>query len=103
MTLDQYTIVEAGRTWQVFNWLQYFDHTDIIADLALNGFDAIEIISDFAESPGNGDGTHFSVYRKTCHLVPVPQSCRLSSILLIKPPGQKTLDLHNQFKFPTSY
>jgi len=61
LTLDQYTIVEAHRTWQVFNWLQHFDSSDIRAELAQNGFDGVEIIPDFAMSSSDGDGAHFGV------------------------------------------
>ncbi|MCP4302300.1 MAG: class I SAM-dependent methyltransferase [Gammaproteobacteria bacterium] len=64
VTLDQYTVVEAHRTWQVFNWLQYFDSSDITTELAQNGFDAVEIAYDFANPSGSGDGTHFGVIAK---------------------------------------
>lgn len=36
--LDQYTIIELNRTWQVFNWLQYFGETSITNELKANGF-----------------------------------------------------------------
>jgi SAM-dependent methyltransferase len=61
IVLDKYTIVEADRTWQVFNWMQYFDRAGIAAELAQNGFGNVEIIGDFASEPGGGDGTHFGV------------------------------------------
>jgi len=49
--LDKYTIVETQRTWQVFNWLQYFESSEIVAGLAENGFETIEISPDFAAPP----------------------------------------------------
>lgn len=64
VSLDKYTVVEAHRTWQVFNWMQYFDSSDIIAELAQNGFDAVEIAYDFANSSNDGDETHFGVIAK---------------------------------------
>lgn len=64
VSLDKYTIVEAHRIWQVFNWMQYFDSSDIISELARNGFDAVEITYDFADSSTDGDETHFAVIAK---------------------------------------
>ncbi|MBT3359923.1 MAG: methyltransferase domain-containing protein [Rhodospirillales bacterium] len=64
LVLDQYTIVEAHRTWQVFNWLQHFSEEDIISELEQNGFDVMEIVRDFANAGGNGDGEHFGVIAK---------------------------------------
>ena len=55
LMLDQYTIVEEHRTWQVFNWLQHFDTTDIIAELNQSGFDSVEIVKDFADASDNED------------------------------------------------
>jgi SAM-dependent methyltransferase len=64
VSLDKYTVVEAHRIWQVFNWMQYFDSSDIIAELTRNGFDAVEIAHDFANSSNGGDETHFGVIAK---------------------------------------
>lgn len=61
VSLDKYTVIEAHRIWQVFNWLQYFDGSDIIAELAQNGFDTVEVAYDFANSSDDGDETHFGV------------------------------------------
>lgn len=47
VTLDHYTIVEDQRTWDVYNWLQYFTHESICAELADNGFEVIEIVNGF--------------------------------------------------------
>lgn len=64
VSLDKYTVVEEHRIWQVFNWMQYFDSSDIIAELAQNGFDAVEITYDFASPSKEGDETHFGVIAK---------------------------------------
>ena len=62
--LDQYTIIEADRVWQIFNWMQYFGRSDIIDELAQNGFETIEIVGDVINSPGNDDETYFYVIAK---------------------------------------
>ena len=64
VSLDKYTIIEAHRIWQVFNWKQYSDESDIIAELAQNGFDAVEIAYDFANSSNHGEKIHFGVIAK---------------------------------------
>ncbi len=64
VSLDKYTIIEAHRIWQVFNWMQYFDRSDIIAELGQNGFGVVETSYDFANSSNGGDETHFGVIAK---------------------------------------
>ena len=64
VVLDQYTIAEPHRTWQVFNWLQYFDRAHVVAELAHNGFEAIEIASDLADLSGSADQASFTVIAK---------------------------------------
>ncbi len=64
VSLDKYTVIETHRVWQVFNWMQYFDSSDIIAELAQSGFDAVEVAYDFANSSNDGDDTHFGVIAK---------------------------------------
>ena len=64
VSLDKYTVVEACRIWHVFNWMQYFDSSGISAELAQNGFDAVEIAYDFANSSNDGSETHFGVIAK---------------------------------------
>lgn len=60
IVLDHYMIVEAHRTWQVFNWMQHFSPDDITAELARHGLQAVEIASDFAAEK-DGDGSHVAV------------------------------------------
>ncbi|WP_026339122.1 class I SAM-dependent methyltransferase [Psychromonas ossibalaenae] len=47
VSLDHFTIVEEHRTWDVYNWMQYFTHESISAELADNGFEVIEIVNGF--------------------------------------------------------
>ncbi|MCP4326220.1 MAG: class I SAM-dependent methyltransferase [Psychromonas sp.] len=47
ISLDHYTIIEEDRTWDVYNWLQYFTHDTISAELADNGFEVVEIVNGF--------------------------------------------------------
>ncbi len=65
VSLDQYTIVEANRTWQVFNWMQHFDEPDIQTELEQNGFHVVETTSDYAGSPESGDQMYFGVVTRT--------------------------------------
>ncbi len=41
LVLDKHTIVEANRTWEVFNWLQYFDEVDLADELMQSGFKTV--------------------------------------------------------------
>ena len=65
VALDQYTIVEPHRTWQVFNWMQHFDESGITAELEKNGFEVAEIAFEFAKSPDGNDDTNFGVVAKS--------------------------------------
>lgn len=46
LVLDKYSIVEAGRTFVVYNWLQYFSPAVLRAELRESGFDVCEIFAD---------------------------------------------------------
>ncbi|POZ58822.1 Putative SAM-dependent methyltransferase [Dehalococcoides mccartyi] len=46
--LDKYTIIEADREWQVFNWLKYFSSAELKDELAENGFEVTGVFSDVA-------------------------------------------------------
>lgn len=50
VTLDQYTIVEPERTWQVYNWLQYFDADTITAELDNHGFEVVELTAGWGDA-----------------------------------------------------
>lgn len=49
VSLDHFTIVEAHRTWDVYNWLQHFNSEDIRSELTANGFGLVEIVDGFDE------------------------------------------------------
>ncbi|MBT3342664.1 MAG: class I SAM-dependent methyltransferase [Gemmatimonadetes bacterium] len=51
LSLDLYTIVEDGRTWQVYNWLQHFDHVQIARELAEAGFEVETVYGDVCGAP----------------------------------------------------
>ncbi len=53
VSLDHYTIVEQDRTWHVYNWMQYFTHESISAELSDNGFEVIEIVNGFDTQESN--------------------------------------------------
>lgn len=46
--LDKYTIFEKSKTWEVFNWLQYYSLNSIKNEFKNNGFKIIEYFSDVA-------------------------------------------------------
>lgn len=45
VSLDLFTIVEEGKTWRVYNWLQYFSPESIRAELQAHDF-TVECMSD---------------------------------------------------------
>ncbi|MDD5596314.1 MAG: class I SAM-dependent methyltransferase [Victivallaceae bacterium] len=51
VVLDKYTIVEADKTWQVYNWLQYFSLESISREFENNGLRVAEYYSDVAGEP----------------------------------------------------
>jgi SAM-dependent methyltransferase len=61
VTLDRYTIIEADRTRDVYNWLQYFDREALRAELENGGFDVEEILGDVAGAPFDANGSEFAV------------------------------------------
>ena len=55
ITLDKYTIVEAERTWTVFNWLQYFDPEHLRREFAAAGLQITALYGDVAGAPLTAD------------------------------------------------
>ncbi|PSW03797.1 class I SAM-dependent methyltransferase [Photobacterium lipolyticum] len=53
VSLDHYTIIEDYRTWHIYNWMQYFTHESIRAELADSGFEVIEIVNGFDTEESN--------------------------------------------------
>ena len=51
VSLDRFTIIEDARTWDVFNWLQYFSPDQIRREIEAAGFTSIEIVDGFDLDP----------------------------------------------------
>jgi hypothetical protein len=61
VVLDKYTIIESGRTRQVYNWLQYFAPEDLEREFAAAGFSIKGRFSNVAGSPYDRASTEFAV------------------------------------------
>jgi len=59
--LDKYTIVEAGHTRTVYNWMQYFSPETLEKELANCGFAIEKFYADVAGLPYNPETTEFAV------------------------------------------
>ncbi len=64
VVLDKYTIIEAGRTRIIYNWLQYFSPETIESEFAECGFKIEEIFSDVAGTPFDSRADEFAVVAK---------------------------------------
>lgn len=64
VVLDKYTIVEADRNWEVFNWLQYYGLDSLKAEFAENGFRIEECYSDISGTLFNSDSAEFAIVAK---------------------------------------
>jgi SAM-dependent methyltransferase len=64
VVLDKYTIVEPGRTREVYNWLQYFSQESLIEEFESNGFKIENIYSDVAGSEYDPHGIEMAVIAK---------------------------------------
>jgi len=61
VALDKYTIVEAARSWTVYNWLQYFDPDAIRKEFAESGFEVAAFYADVAGRPFDPGADEFAV------------------------------------------
>jgi SAM-dependent methyltransferase len=59
--LDKYTIIEKFRTFEVYNWLQYFSMKALKDELQKGGFTISEISSDIAGKKYDSDSLEFAV------------------------------------------
>lgn len=59
--LDKYTIVEASRRWEVYNWLQYYTRQTLEAELADAGFRTMAVYADVAGTPYGEDSDVIAV------------------------------------------
>lgn len=64
VVLDKYTIIEENRTWEVYNWLQYFDIQFLDKELHACGFKISEKFSDVSGSPYTALSDEFAVVVK---------------------------------------
>jgi SAM-dependent methyltransferase len=62
--LDKYTIVEKLRTWEVYNWLQYYSLESLGKEFEENGFCIIEHYSDVSGKPFDSDADQMAVVAK---------------------------------------
>jgi len=51
VSLDHYVIVEEERSWEVYNWMQYFTPETIAKDLKESGFKEVEFVQGFGVDP----------------------------------------------------
>lgn len=49
VSLDHYTVIERDRTWDIYNWLQYFSPDDIRVELRQAGFGKVEFTDGFGD------------------------------------------------------
>ena len=61
VVLDKYTLIEASRTWTVYNWLQYFSPEALEREFADCGFTIEKLYSDVAGSPFDQKTTEIAV------------------------------------------
>lgn len=61
VVLDQYTIVEENRTWQVYNWLKYFTPETLTVEVEACGLQVVELLGDVAGAPFDPAADEFAV------------------------------------------
>jgi SAM-dependent methyltransferase len=61
VVLDKYTIIELGRTRQVYNWLQYFAPEELERELIAAGLSVKGLYSDVAGTPYDHKSSEFAV------------------------------------------
>ncbi|WP_231623349.1 class I SAM-dependent methyltransferase [Vibrio furnissii] len=65
VTLDQYVIVEEGKTWTVYNWLQHFSVERLSEELEAAGLEIKKQFSDLKGTPfSDGDEMAFVIGHK---------------------------------------
>ncbi len=61
VSLDKYTIWEPERSWEVYNWLQYFDRDALAAEFAAAGLKITAYYGDVAGCDFDPDGEGFAI------------------------------------------
>ena len=59
--LDKYTIVESQRTWEVYNWLQYFTVETLAQEFNAAGLEIEGVFSNVAGEPFDAEALEFAV------------------------------------------
>lgn len=59
--LDKYTIFEKTRSWEIFNWLQYFSFESLQKEFLENGLEIKECFSNAAGKMFSADSTEMAV------------------------------------------
>ncbi len=62
-SLDLFTIIEAQKTWRVYNWLQHYSQSTLDTELKSSGFEVDEISNGFETS--DPEPHSFKVVAKT--------------------------------------
>ena len=61
VVLDKYTIIEESRTWEVYNWLQYYSLESLREEFEENGLHIVEHYSDVSGAPYRSDATEIAI------------------------------------------
>jgi SAM-dependent methyltransferase len=61
VTLDKYLIAEPARTWEVYNWLQYFSVDSLGRELEAAGLRVVEVLGDVAGAEYDERADQFAV------------------------------------------
>ena len=64
VVLDKYTVIEDGRTRNIYNWFQHFSPETLKREFAECGFTIDELYSDVAGTPFDSKANEFAVVAK---------------------------------------
>jgi len=64
VTVDKYSIFEATRSREIYNWLQCYSLESLRSEFAENGFQIVEYYSDVAGAPYDSSSTGIAVVAK---------------------------------------
>ncbi|MCM5558218.1 class I SAM-dependent methyltransferase [Pleomorphomonas sp. JP5] len=59
--LDRYLIAAPGRTFQVYNWMQYYTPASITEEVLAGGYSSVEIVDFATGGPWPGGASAFAV------------------------------------------
>jgi len=65
VTLDKFTIVEAGRIRTIYNWIQYFSPESLCAEFEVAGLSPSEVLGDVAGAGFDVAAREFAVVART--------------------------------------